>query len=390
MNFVIKTIISCIVAGLVAIAAVWYHSIYTNEADIYVNSGLSDEGIFFFKSLDVNEDGFLSPHEVAPLIEKFTGQSTTSFSWPKYDEPGELITLKADFKPLDFSSLRNDDLNIHGVFGSHTVWKSLRNWTTPTMTEKSFNTIDFSTFLPPLKKPELGQAWRIHDPPDFDYKNNRFFPPVPHPRVALLSEMLRMFHPRPFMDIRFKPRGTVAVVRAQNDQFFDIAFRFHAEFQISEPPNLPFWFTPAQFAGNLVISRDGRHIEYFQFYVPSDKKLNIDMEWLTNSTNEFDMEVEIGYLPQLELKSTAPSTPPDNEEEVISDNEEEANNSDQSRIVWQEEITREQANLELEKVMYPFKQVTYHDFDKVFDHAKAENKLVHNIVLWGALDDQSC
>lgn len=38
--------------------------------------------------------------------------------------------------------------------------------------------------------------------------------------------------------------------------------------------------------------------------------------------------------------------------------------------------------------MWP--QVTYLPFTEAFDQAKAKNKLVHSILLWGALDDQSC
>ena len=53
--------------------------------------------------------------------------------------------------------------------------------------------------------------------------------------------------------------------------------RMHAEFQINEPPNFPFWFSPAQFAGNIVISSDGKHVEDFTLYVPNDKKLNVGM-----------------------------------------------------------------------------------------------------------------
>lgn len=35
-------------------------------------------------------------------------------------------------------------------------------------------------------------------------------------------------------------------------------------------------------------------------------------------------------------------------------------------------------------------QVTYLPFIEAFNQAKAKNKLVHSILLWGALDDQSC
>ena len=51
----------------------------------------------------------------------------------------------------------------------------------------------------------------------------------------------------------------------------------HAEFQINEPPNFPFWFSPAQFTGNIIISSDGKHVEDFTLYVPHDKKLNVGM-----------------------------------------------------------------------------------------------------------------
>lgn len=35
-------------------------------------------------------------------------------------------------------------------------------------------------------------------------------------------------------------------------------------------------------------------------------------------------------------------------------------------------------------------QVTYLPFTEAFDQARAKNRLVHSILLWGALDDQSC
>ena len=53
--------------------------------------------------------------------------------------------------------------------------------------------------------------------------------------------------------------------------------RIHAEFQINEPPNFPFWFTPAQLTGNIIINKNGKHIENFTLFVPNDKKLNVGM-----------------------------------------------------------------------------------------------------------------
>lgn len=35
-------------------------------------------------------------------------------------------------------------------------------------------------------------------------------------------------------------------------------------------------------------------------------------------------------------------------------------------------------------------QIVYHNFTDAFEVAKKERRLVHHILLWGALDDQSC
>lgn len=88
-------------------------------------------------------------------------------------------------------------------------------------------------------------------------------------------------------------------------------------------------------------------------------------------------------------------------------------------IHWTSQITREEATRRLEVTFYPFKkvnivnaivssafrisaavtqqllsfhpsQVSYLPFSEAFERAEAENKLVHSILLWGALDDQSC
>lgn len=54
-----------------------------------------------------------------------------------------------------------------------------------------------------------------------------------------------------------------------------ICFRAHVEFQLNQEPHLPFWFTPAQFAGRLIINYKATHIEFFEFDLPTEKQLNI-------------------------------------------------------------------------------------------------------------------
>lgn len=52
------------------------------------------------------------------------------------------------------------------------------------------------------------------------------------PRLILLQvlihSLLSMFHPRPFIKSRFAPQGTVACIRASNDFYYDIVFRWGA------------------------------------------------------------------------------------------------------------------------------------------------------------------
>lgn len=169
----------------------------------------------------------------------------------------------------------------------------------------------------------------------------------------------------------------------------------HAEFQLSEPPDFPFWFSPGQFTGHVILSKDATHVRDFRLFVPNHRSLNVDMEWLYGASEGSNMEVDIGYIPQMELEALGPSVP-----SVILD--EDGNLIDSrlpsgeplqfvfEEIQWQQELSWEEAARRLEVAMYPFKKVTYLPFTEAFDQAKAKNKLVHSILLWGALDDQSC
>lgn len=84
-------------------------------------------------------------------------------------------------------------------------------------------------------------------------------------------------------------------------------------------------------------------------------------------------------------------------------------------IHWTSEVSHQEAARRLDVTFYPFKkvnarsllgteltltqeisslsalfQVSYLPFSEAFERAEAEKKLVHSILLWGALDDQSC
>ena len=51
--------------------------------------------------------------------------------------------------------------------------------------------------------------------------------------------------------------------------------RSHVEFQLNELPHYPFWFTPAQLAGRLVVNTSSSQILHFELALPTDRQLNV-------------------------------------------------------------------------------------------------------------------
>ncbi|KAG8143120.1 hypothetical protein E2320_000401 [Naja naja] len=184
--------------------------------------------------------------------------------------------------------------------------------------------------------------------------------------------------PEEFKPIAEKLTGMVPVSGTEEEEVTDpngetlsILAKFqpliHAEFQLNEPPDFPFWFSPAQFTGYIVFSKDSSHVREFKLFVPNNRSLNVDMEWLYGALESSNMEVDIGYLPQMELESLGPSTPSvihDENGNVIDSREGEPIQFIFEDISWQREISWEEASGKLEVVMYPFK--------KAFEKAKSE------------------
>ncbi|CAN9502087.1 unnamed protein product [Ophioblennius macclurei] len=356
---------------------------------------LGAEGLFLFSSLDTDHDLYLSAEEFKPIAEKLTGITAPVDSEEDliHDPDGETLTLEAKMQPLLLDSMTKSKDGFLGV--SHSSLSGLRSWTSPALPSSSFSAGQFRVFLPPKNKMAVGDTWWLI-PSELNIftgylPNNRYHPPTPKGKEVLIHSLLSMFHPRPFIKSRFAPQGAVACVRASSDFYYDIVFRIHAEFQLNDVPDFPFWFTPGQFTGNIVLAKDASHVRHFHLYVPNDRSLNVDMEWLYGASESSNMEVDIGYLPQLELQSSRPSTP-----SVITDEQGNVVDSPETirfvfeEISWNAELSRQEAARRLELTLYPFKKVPYLLFSEAFERAEAEKKLVHSILLWGALDDQSC
>uniref|UniRef100_A0A8C5UYP6 EF-hand domain-containing protein n=1 Tax=Microcebus murinus TaxID=30608 RepID=A0A8C5UYP6_MICMU len=346
---------------------------------------LGTEGLFLFSSLDTDQDMYISPEEFKPIAEKLTG-STPAASYEDEGLPAdpseETLTIEARFQPLLLETMTKSKDGFLGV--SHLALSGLRNWTTAALPSAVFAARHFQPFLPPAGQ-ELGEPWWII-PSELSVftgylSNNRFYPPPPKGKEVTPS--------------RGPSLSACPTCCPTSPWTCALPCRIHAEFQLSEPPDFPFWFSPGQFTGHVILSKDATHVRDFRLFVPNHRSLNVDMEWLYGASESSNMEVDIGYVPQMELEATGPSVP-----SMILD--EDGNMIDShlpsgeplqfvfEEIEWQQELSWEEAARRLEVAMYPFKKVTYLPFAEAFDRAQAEHKLVHSILLWGALDDQSC
>ncbi|KAK7104887.1 hypothetical protein V1264_019532 [Littorina saxatilis] len=391
-----------------------------------VEERVGQPGIDVFQSYDLNRDGYMSIYEFEPLIphlknlsillDQMMPMETFLDYSPKEGE--EVLVLHADFTPLQLDTMTNKDiakmdfgafmakfLRLYLRFVKYTLMPivtgkntlfGLRNWTEANRKHEVFGASEFLSLLPDdLESLQVGETYSIlevDEPGLFGtqvHSSSRYLPPKPKGKEQVLYRLLGMMHPHPFVQMRFPPRGTIACVQALSDRYVHIVFRMHAEFQLNNPPVRPFWFTPAQFLGDLVMSRDGSHVHYFHMRVPSERRLNVDMEWIMEG-GEGGMEVDIGYMPQMEWMMDAESHLPLPEEEDQSLKPDFPSPQTPAEMQWSSEAPRLECLRMIEKAFYPFKQVTYHNLTEAFKLSKKEDKPMHAVFLWGALDDQSC
>lgn len=297
--------------------------------------------------------------------------------------PERMVELHTSFTPPQSSAFLP-------FLDSEVSWRSLAGvlrWRKAASSWGWVPVSSFSALLPPdspANTAQPGHVWTLlPDTTQGAYlQSTRYVPPSPAgPAEELLSHLLSLLHPQPFLMSRYGPRGAAAVVRARTDHLLEIWFRVHAEFQLNAPPRLPLWFTPAAFLGQVVINASDGMVNACDIHVPTTRSLNLDLEWLTGPNEAVDMEVTITHLPEMRVtcSSPVPSAIP----------------------VWAQEIPEEAALSLLEKHMYSFMQVQYHNFSDVFNHTshtaagegqqrQQQQSLVHTMVLWGVLSDQSC
>ena len=209
--------------------------------------------------------------------------------------------------------------------------------------EKRYPTSIFRAFLPD-KSVSVGDLWQIDK------------------EGAL--KLLQQLHPNPSLDMHINmgdSRGLWACLRAYNDEFADIVFRIHAELVLEDG-----WFTPSQFAGNLIIDRVKESVAFFKMHVP-EGPVNYDVNWKRFGDRHI---TAAGFCSQMELHAGT--------QDLL------------GNVKFTESITQKAAEDALIQSFYKAQQINWVPPDQVLEMVQAQQKPIHVISIDGPLTDESC
>ena len=225
----------------------------------------------------------------------------------------------------------------------------------PSRPTKVYGTDAFKVFIP-ASSVEVGDAW------------------------ALDSEgvvpFLHQFHPGATTTLTHGEEGAFACLRAISSDYAEIVFRIHAEITLASLADFDGewqgeriqddWmdaarFILSQFAGRLVLNLKTGAIRAFSLALPA-RKSNVNF----NSFEGCDMV----FVPRLELLA--------------------ANGDDLGEIAWDYAIAAAEARKKLELKFYRFAEIDWLPIDEAIVQAEVTHRPIHAILLWGALDDESC
>lgn len=245
--------------------------------------------------------------------------------------------------------IADSTFNLHEASPIHTELFDF----SPSMPTKEYVVDDFKAFLP-ASAVEIGDVWQLES----------------HEIVPFLHQ----FHPGATTVLHNGKEGAYACLRAISSDHVEIVFRIHAELVLSSNA-YEAWraanslnddeaksrYILSQFAGQLVINLKRRSVRAFSLYLPP-RNSNVDI-------GAFE-EVDMVFVPRMELLA--------------------ANTDDYNEIAWDYSITAEEARKKLELNFYKFAEIDWLPIDEAVSQAEVTNLPVHAILVWGALDDESC
>lgn len=214
---------------------------------------------------------------------------------------------------------------------------------------KAYNTADFQVFLPPLIA-DVGDVWDLN--PDGILPFLLQF-------HSGATTAFRVYRKKRGRYVSKGKKGAKACLRALSSEYAEVVFRIHALFTLDA--SIDARFMPAQFAGRLVISRNDGNIIAFALSLPS-RNSNVDI-------NAFGF-ADMAFVPRMELAALSDASG--------------------HEIAWDAVITEEEARKKLATAFYKFAEIEWTPIEETVELAKATNRPIHALVLFGALDDESC
>ncbi|MEQ1891479.1 MAG: hypothetical protein ABL998_02960 [Planctomycetota bacterium] len=249
---------------------------------------------------------------------------------------GGELELRATWEPLSDTT-----------YGFEKAYPAIRGLA-PAEVTKRHGVESFRPFLP-ARPVELGEPWKLEE--------------------ARLLPLLRQLHPGATVELHhdfgagIAAHGGYALLRAVSPRHAEILFRFHAEFRFpGDAPGSQVHFTPAQFQGRLVLERERGEVLRFELAVP-ESRANVDVNVGVGDA----VSADIGRT-RLELTGgVAPDLGPG----------------------WRE-IALEDARRRLEREFYACAAIPWLDLPTALAQARAQDKPLHVVMLFGSLLDESC
>jgi hypothetical protein len=197
---------------------------------------------------------------------------------------------------------------------------------------------------------------------------------------------LRQFHPRPTLHLvssgrRAGPDGAFALLRAVSPTHLDVVFRIHAEFDIAQ--NV--WLTPACFWGRMIVDKSAGTVAYFRLWVPTENRLNVHLTVAESVPKGGTEPVLFREIEQGDVVYSKRDIVRVERMELVS-----ANQELPEALDWSSAIDMDEARLKLKQAFYAFANIDWVPWQRAQAAAVAAQKPILAVVLWGALDDQSC
>jgi hypothetical protein len=270
---------------------------------------------------------------------------------------GTTLEVEAFWTPLGYGAIEADLFPLRGggngrEFGTHRSsfplesHESFRQLSVAQRRRK-YSARHFSAFMPSGDRlTTVGETWALD--------------------LAGVSRFLTQFHPAVSMHLDSTgrlpgPNGAYAILRAVSPTHAEIAFRIHAEIE----PEPGVFFTPAHFSGTLVINKQTGEVEAFQLAMPMKDALNA----MLTVVLENEALIDLIRVHRMELVGSSASS---------------------QRIEWESAIGLPEAKERLTQLFFDFMAIDWVPPEQAVAFAQETKKPILAVVLWGALDDQSC